>query len=98
MSTKKLFKLSQSVANLYMSYIISLSKKYKISLDYTEINNLETEEDYFYFIYDVLEEFVYYVEKLFRKEKMYTRYLELRKEYDEIYINFKDFKERTMCK
>ena len=98
MSTKKLFNLSQSVANLYMSYIISLSEKYNISLDYTEISNLETEEDYFYYIDDVLKEFVYYAEKLYRKEKIYTRYLELRKEYDEIYINYKDFKERTWCK
>lgn len=98
MGTKNFFKLSQSVVKLYMPYIRFLSEKYGIRIEYIESNNLETEEDYYYYIYDMLEEIVNYVERLFRKEKTYTRYLELKKEYHDIYSNFMDFKERTRWK
>ena len=89
------FKIPIETGEKYVTYFICLATRYDIILNKSKMSNLETEEDYYAWIYDMFKDFLEHFDTLVKKEKVYTRYLALRKEYEEIYENFGYFKRKS---
>ena len=84
--------LTKDLIEKYFSYISILARRYDLILDEEEIEDLETNHDYYVYIYGFLKDVLSYLDSLIKKERVYTRFLKLRDEYKEVHTIFEEFR------